>query len=344
MIQKTQAFFGNNSQFMWVISILCVVALVVSGQPAWAMWFGFIVAGFSAMSNDSIQTLGTFLSSNRNVSWKILWLFIGSIMVATIFYGWLTHGGDISYGRLEKIPETTEFTLTQLMAPVILIILTRFRMPVSTTFLLLAVFSSSQTINGMLVKTILGYGLAFVLAILVWGSIGLLIKSRRENFKREMTQRNERRWRILQWLSTGFLWSSWLMQDNANAAVFLPRSLSFTQLLFVLAFMVLALGFVFKRRGGEIQQVIEEKTDVVYVKSATIIDFTYALILVYFKQLNNLPMSTTWVFLGLLAGREIALRATLHKDKPYGHTLKLVGKDIARAGIGLAISLTLAFL
>jgi hypothetical protein len=108
--------------------------------------------------------------------------------------------------------------------------------------------------------------------------------------------------------------------------------------------MLVMLAFILQRRGGEIQRVVTEKTDVLYVKSATMIDFVYAIILVYFKELNDLPMSTTWVFLGLLAGREIALRATLHKDKPYSHTLKLVQKDILRAGFGLGISLALAFL
>ena len=43
------------------------------------------------------------------------------------------------------------------------------------------------------------------------------------------------------------------------------------------------------------------------MRSATIIDFTYALILWYFKQYNDIPMSTTWVFVGLLCGRELAI-------------------------------------
>ena len=42
-------------------------------------------------------------------------------------------------------------------------------------------------------------------------------------------------------------------------------------------------------------------------RSATIIDFIYGLILLIFKEWSNMPMSTTWVFLGLLAGREVAL-------------------------------------
>ncbi|MEL6973478.1 MAG: hypothetical protein AAFO02_25200, partial [Bacteroidota bacterium] len=44
-------------------------------------------------------------------------------------------------------------------------------------------------------------------------------------------------------------------------------------------------------------------------------DFLYALILLFFKEFSNVPMSTTWVFLGLLAGREIAIRYQLAQDE-----------------------------
>ncbi len=343
MANHVQRIFGSNRHFVLVIAVLVAVAGFVFDQPTLAMWFGFLIAGFSAVSNDSIQTLGTFLSSNRHVSWKILWVFIGSIMIATVFYSWYSYSGDISYGRLNKIPQPTDFSFLQLLAPIILIILTRFQMPVSTTFLILATFSSSKTIEGMLQKTLFGYVLAFVIALLVWGTIGFITNRRRQNLQRDLSKKEARIWRTLQWISTGFLWSAWLAQDNANAAVFLPRDLSLLQLVAALTFMVVALGYILYKRGGSIQKIVTEKTDVIYVKSATLIDFTYALILVYFKWVNDLPMSTTWVFLGLLAGREIVLRATLHKDKPYGETLRLVRKDLLRAGFGLGISLALAF-
>lgn len=343
-MKQVQTFFGNNFIFVSVITALILVAGLVFNQPVLAMWFGFAVAAFSTVSNDSIQTLGTFLSSNRKVPWKILWVFIGGIMLATFYFGWLTNGGDVSYDRLDKIPQPTDFSFLQLLAPIVLIILTRYRMPVSTTFLILATFSSTGTITKMLNKTILGYILAFMVALMVWGLIGYIVNKRKANLERRLSQKEERKWRVLQWLSTGFLWSAWLAQDAANSLVFLPREVSGPQLIFILLFMLAALAFILQRRGGEIQQVVTEKTDVLYVKSATTIDFVYGLILVYFKWLNNVPMSTTWVFLGLLAGREIALRATLHKDKPYSHTLKLVRKDILRAGFGLGVSLALALL
>ena len=38
-------------------------------------------------------------------------------------------------------------------------------------------------------------------------------------------------WLPLLWASSGFLWSVWLMQNAANIAVYLPRSLSWWQFL-----------------------------------------------------------------------------------------------------------------
>jgi len=341
--ERIHSLFGNNTTFLLVIAVLIALAGLIFKQPILAMWLGFALAGFSAISNDSIQTLGTFLASNRKVNWKIIWFFIGGIMIATITYSWLSYGGDISYGRLDKIPQPQYFSFLHLLAPIILLILTRFQMPVSTTFLLLSVFSSSKTIEGMLAKTFFGYVLAFTAAIIIWGTIGYFVKLRQTIIQQKITKKEKRKWRILQWCSTGFLWSAWLAQDNANAAVFLPRDITFTQLVAVLIFMTLALGYILYRRGGSIQQIVTEKTDVIFVKSATLIDFIYAIILVYFKWLNNLPMSTTWIFLGLLAGREIALKVTTQKNIPYQKTLLLVRKDLMRAGFGLGVSLALAF-
>lgn len=340
--KKLGTFFGDDSQYALVIVILVTIAGFVFRQPTLAMLFGFAVAAFSTISNDSIQTLGTFLSSNRKVPWQILWLFIGGIMVATISYGWFTSGGDMSFGRLNQIPEPTEFSFLQLLAPIVLIVLTRFRMPVSTTFLILATFSSPGTIQGMLSKTFLGYIVAFAAAVVVWGVIGYFMRKWRTKFDR-IPKTSEKRWRIMQWLSTALLWSAWLMQDFSNATVFLPRDVPMAQFVGIMVFMMTAMAFVLYRRGGEIQEVITEKTDVVRVKSATIIDFTYAAILFYFKELNDLPMSTTWVFLGMLAGREIALKVTTNQDRPYSHTLRLIRMDILRAGFGLGVSLALAF-
>ncbi len=331
---------NNDSQFFLLLSLITASVIIFYQTPVVAMWIGFALAGYSAIANDSIQTLGTFINSNKNKPWWLLWLFIGGIMAAVFLYGWLYNTGDVAYGRLTRIDQPTTFSFLQLMTPVVLLILTRLRMPVSTTFLLLSVFSSSKTVTAMLQKTAIGYILAFTSAMLLWSIISQLIK-RQIYFH---TTYNQRAWRLLQWLSTAFLWSSWLMQDTANVVVFLPRALPLPSLIAVITFLSLALGILLYLRGGKIQSIVHEKTDVVDVRSATIIDFVLAILLVVFKQWNDIPMSTTWVFLGLLAGRELALSRLDNGDRPYSKTFKLVLKDISSAFLGLVISLLIAWL
>ena len=53
-------------------------------------------------------------------------------------------------------------------------------------------------------------------------------------------------------------------------------------------------------------------------------------------------MSTTWVFLGLLAGRELAMTLTLRHRETLD-TGRLVVGDASRAVAGLAVSVLLAF-
>ncbi|MFT7183866.1 MAG: hypothetical protein ACI9QC_000191 [Oceanicoccus sp.] len=329
-------FFKKEKQFLVLIGLFFVAILAFRNQPRIAMWIGFALAGYSAIANDSVQSLGSFLASNQKVKWWILWLFLGGILVSVFSYGYFM--GDVSFGRLDKIPEVQEFHIIQLFAPLILLFLTRFKMPVSTTFLLLAVFSDSKTITGMLEKTVMGYFVAFFSAALIWTAIATLMKKKiffKKNYNRSL-------WKVLQWGATAYLWSSWLMQDTANVVVFLPRDLLPLQFGVIAASLFVGLGVLIYLRGGKIQEIITEKTDVLDPRSATIIDFVFGTILFYFKGISNLPMSTTWVFLGLLAGRESALTLFSGKEIPYAKTLRLVMKDLFLAGVGLGISVLIA--
>jgi len=320
--------------FVLMIGALCAVAYYLYPHPRLAMWFGFGIAGYSAIANDSIQTLGTFLSSNKKVRWWVLWLFIGGILVATYASGWLTSGGDISFERLSEIPQPSTYTFLTLSAPIILLILTKLRMPVSTTFLLLSTFSSTAIVQKMLTKTLIGYAVAFLVAIFVWAVVASLMKRGLAPKKY-----NRKLWRWLQAASTSFLWWTWIMHDTANVAVFLPRALSLNQMLIAVGYLFAVVGLLMYMKGGSIQVIVNEKTDITDTRSATIIDFVYALVLLVFKNWNMIPMSTTWVFLGLLAGREIALTLLSKREEPYKTTARLVLKDIFRASMGLAISL-----
>jgi len=304
------------------------------------MWFGFILAGYSVVGNDSIQTLGTFLSSNEERPWYVLWIFAGGILTATLVYGWYTTGGDVSYGRLEKYPLPNPFAWYYLLPPLVLMALTRTGIPVSTSFLILTFFNEKNLVD-MTVKSMLGYVVAFGAAIIVYFAVTKTVEKR--FIETQLTNKDRRFWVPLQWLSTGFLWSQWLIQDFANIYVYLPREIKGVNLAISLTILLVLLAYIFYSKGGAIQKIVKAKTNTVDIRSATIIDFIYGLVLYFFKELSNIPMSTTWVFIGLLAGREIAIRYQL-EQKVSKSILRMVFSDLGKVFFGLVVSILLVFL
>ena len=331
----------GERRFLILIGIFFFIAGATYQTPQIAMWVGFFFAAYSAIANDSIQTIGTFLASNADKKWWILWLFIGGIFLVTMTYSWVSFEGDVTYERLtskgfDQAP--TNFAFLQVAAPLFLLILTRLRMPVSTTFLLLSAFATEPDgIVLVLQKSVSGYFVAFGAAILVWLLLNRLML---KWFDGEAHPA----WRPTQWVISGCLWAVWLMQDAANIAVYLPRSLSLNAFIVFCGFIFLGLGLLFYLRGDKIQRIVTEKSDVTDVRSATVIDGVYVLILWYFKSVSVIPMSTTWVFVGLLAGREIAMSITDAKGKgrPLNHSFNLILKDANYAIIGLIISIAIA--
>lgn len=336
----TDVIFRKEKKFLYFVAISLFVAGFVYPYPEVAMWFGFAFAGYSAIANDSIQTIGTFIASNERQRWWKLWLFMGFIFLATVGYSFVVYDGDVTFQRLaskglSEAPQS--FVFLQLAAPILLLILTRFKIPVSTTFMLLSVFSTgSGTIVSMVSKSTLGYVVAFVTSVIIYLIFSRLIK-------RVIKGTAHGGWTIAQWVISGALWSVWLAQDAANIAVFLPRSLSPLQFAAFAGYIFFGLGFLFYLRGDRIQEVITEKTEVRDVRSATIIDFIYTIILYFFKELSNIPMSTTWVFIGLLAGRELGMRIRSQDlGTKLNKTLRLIGKDLLSVAFGLLVSVLLA--
>jgi hypothetical protein len=300
---------------------------------------GFCLAAYSIVGNDAIQTLGTFLSSNSKRPWWMLWLFACSILVGVIVVGWVLNGGDVAWGRLEKFPMPEGgVTWLHVVPPLCLLFLTRAGVPVSTTFLILTVFAPGNLFQ-MLVKSLSGYAVAFVAGLVVYHLVSRRVE---RQFLATADRPPSPVWIVLQWLSTGFLWSQWLIQDLANIFVYLPRELPGWGLVGAVLLMLALHAIIFYRSGGAIQKIVTSKTNTRDIRSATIIDFIYGWILLFFKELSNIPMSTTWVFLGLLAGREIAMTLTL-RHREAADTGRVLARDASRAFAGLAVSVLLAF-
>jgi hypothetical protein len=298
---------------------------------------GFGLAGYSVIANDSIQTLGTFIASKQKwFKWYTLASSASLVMIIAITWGWYSYDGDISYGRLTRIP-FQEIQWYHAVAPAILLILTRIGIPVSTTFLVLSAFASTVVLEKMLVKSIVGYGIAATVAYFCWIGVSKFINEKLDEVKGDTWIAF---WRNSVWVSSGWLWWVWLSHDVANIAVYLPRQLDLSLLLIVLTYFTALIFYIFYIRGGSIHQVVLEKTGTRYARSATIINVIYAAVLFYFKELNDLPMSTTWVFVGLLCGRELAI-STMNKDYKFKYVFPLIGKDFVKMIFGLSVSVAI---
>lgn len=408
------------------------------------MIVGFLLAAYSIVGNDSIQTLGTFLHSNSHRRWWVLWLFSSSVMVGVILYGWFNYNGDPSYNRLNKVydksvpiedvretigvaldaveaepgqprilaelealdaqivetksilvegpqdldasledlradlepvrmelsradvpnpqrvalrevveeVETLKETIstkrdvryfinwTHLLPPLVLLFLTRFGFPVSTSFLVLVTFQPA-VLTSMLTKSLMGYVVAAVAAVALYFLVMRLVEAR---WRKEGEGNIGPHWVVFQWCSTGFLWSMWLIQDMANIFVYLPRQPELPWLIGAILWMVSVQAIIYYNRGGKIQKVVTSKTNTHDIRSATIVDLLYGVVLYFFKIQSNVPMSTTWVFLGLLAGRELAFALSRTEATTFKRAFKLARKDIVKAGFGLGVSVIIAFL
>ena len=246
---------------------------------------GFLLAAYSVIANDSVQTLGTWIASNsEKFNWKILWLSASSLLVVTLWLGWYMNNGDISYGRLTTIP-FQEVQWYHATAPALLLLLTRVGVPVSTSFLVLSAFASTFVLEKMLMKSMMGYAVAAVAAYCIWLAITKYFDE-----GKPVKESHKKYWYIGQWFATGLLFYTWLSHDLANIAVFLPRQIPIDVMVMISIVFIVGLAWVFRERGGKIQVIVLEKKHTRYVRSACLIDLFYFFVLWFFKELNNIPM------------------------------------------------------
>ncbi|HCA61922.1 putative membrane protein [Synechococcus sp. Minos11] len=306
---------------------------------------GFLLAAYSVVANDSLQTLGTYLSSNKGRTPKALqMLFICGVAAAVLLIGWFLHPaggglGDPAWGRLEKFPQPDNFTWVYLLPPIAVLALTQWGAPVSTSFLVLSAFEPKNATK-LVLNSLSGYVMAFVLALVVYGLLMWILEKKVLRTNQEGTE-VKNYWFALQWLSTGWLWSQWLVQDMANIYVYLPRQLSFGEMALSALMLCIGLCVLVWIGGGPIQGVLRSKINTNDLRSATVIDFLFGCVLFWKANITQFPLSTTWVFLGLLAGREIAVRIRL-KLSDRQPLYKVLGSDLFKAGVGIVVSLIVA--
>ena len=121
-------------------------------------------------------------------------------------------------------------------------------------------------------------------------------------------------------------------------------------LTFIISLLIILglLGYIFYSKGGKIQDIVKQKNNTSDIRSATFIDLIYGFVLLVFKQNifglweAKLPMSTTWVFIGLLAGRELML-AWKTDGKIERKELIVIGQDLLKVFLGLVVSIALVY-
>ncbi|MEM9667649.1 MAG: hypothetical protein AAF950_01885 [Pseudomonadota bacterium] len=325
----------------------------LGGYEVFAL-IGFLFAAYSVVANDSIQTLGTFLASNAKRPWWVLWIYASGILVAALAHAYFLQDGDIADGKLNFIPYPEDgIQWWHALPPLALLFMTRFSIPVSTTFLVLTIFAltggenTEGVMESMLIKSALGYVVAF-------GAAGVIYVAISRAFERWVSNTRDTEppfyWVVFQWATTAFLWWTWLKQDFANIFVFLPRTQGtvgetalFDPVTIIGGGIVLVAmqAYIFATRGGQIQRIVLSKTNTTDIRAATLIDLLYAIILYIFKEQSNIPMSTTWVFLGVIAGRELAI-SYVASLRARGEAMIDVAWDAGRALIGLIVSVILA--
>jgi len=330
---------GKNAGVLYFVSLslylLAIVFCFYAGVSNYILgWMAFIGAMYAVVANDSIQIMGTFIESRRDVKWYGKSLVFGSILALLYLFSWIASSGSLHFGRLDSVSFPEKFTILQLVIPAILILITGVKAPISTTFLILGLFGG-RTILDMLYKSFFGYFIAFVAALIVWF---VLSRINPDEYNKEGNVPSSAIWNVIKWISTAYLWIAWLVQDTANIVVFLPEKLNVLELLLVICSGFLAVSLVFISNGAPIQSLVSEKKDISNVKSSAIVDIVLGTTLYFFQTLNQIPLSTTWVFLGLLAGREIILNIMTGKDK-YLDSLMKIGRDVMLAFFGIVISI-----
>ena len=116
-----------------------------------SLWMivGFLLAAYSVVANDSLQTLGTYISSNKKRTPKpVHMLFICSVTSVVLMLGWVLSNGDPAWGRLsvpgKEFPLPEPFTWVYVLPPLAVLALTQWGAPVSTSFLVLSSFQPAN--------------------------------------------------------------------------------------------------------------------------------------------------------------------------------------------------------
>jgi hypothetical protein len=184
------------------------------------MLSGFVLAAYSIIANDVIQTLGTFLSSNHSTPWWVLWIFAACILAGGSARGLVLERRETRltdahrHSAARGLPLVARRPAAAAAGPHPVRLPCQHDIPDSERFL------QREVMTSIVHEVAAGLWRGFRL-----GPAGLR-SADSPGMKQRFLQRENNRprlWMVLQWISTGFLWSQWLIQDLANIFVYVPR-------------------------------------------------------------------------------------------------------------------------
>jgi hypothetical protein len=302
-------------------------------------WIAMIIASFAIVGNDSPQLIGTYLATRRNEKWYETFAFVAIIFVVILTLCWFVYNQEVHFSILNNVTQR-KINKYYLIAPLILLFLTHNGIPTSSTFLMLSVFLDKNNIIYMLTKTAASYFVSFAASAYIFSMI--LKKYRKYLLNTTSTEDKYLYiWNYLQIISTVLLVINWLCFSISNITVFLPRKLNPHDFLLFMFILLYTLASVLSNKSNKMQEILSSKKNANNLKINVLINLLFSTILFVFKVISNISIATTFVFLGILAGKEVAI-AFSESDifgKTYKKTILTVLRDINKCILGVCVSL-----
>lgn len=335
IIKKFSDLSKKKFNIIYVFTIAAISACF-SGKTSYFNWFVMTTIMYNVIANNFVQTVGTFVTSSKNISKLNLFLYLAIIFIFNVLLAWKSYDGRIHRGFLEEIEYKDSIRYSALLIPIILNLLTRFRIPISTTFLTLPLFSKTYNLTNIISKAFSGYFVSFIISFIIWNLVY-------EKYKKHLKSNdNYEFWKAIQYISIGVLWYSWLSTCMSSFLVFLPRKFNIRHLILFLFIGILLLVIIAKNGICNMEEIVEEKSDLKNIRSSVIFNITYSILLLVFKFNDRINITTTWLFLGLLDGRELSItnsKATAMSGNSYKTCLKKIFRDLYLSIIGIFVSL-----
>lgn len=300
-------------------------------------WFMLAVSSYTVVANNYIQTIGSFIVNNKQKFWSN-WFFVSVNFTIATLISWFIFNGSLDYSFLKNVEYQKDLNIIIIFIPLLLNIFTKYGIPVSATFLIIPLFGSNSTVHIMLTKTVTSYFLAFMVAFFVWRTIYKYFK----NFIKYEKDDLNFFWNFMEYITTALVWIAWNILNICVFVVFVDRDFSIYELLAVNIIVIFVIYIIMVNSGGQIEKIIRDKKDNANKKTTAIFNLLFAIILLSLEFFSNVPLTTTWVFLGLLAGRELALSYVekgIFADKKSKISLVKIIKDLNKAIIGIVFSL-----